>query len=802
MKNIIIKLLLLFSFYSFSQSFNIKGKVLNLHKTPISFVNIILQSNDSSYIKGTTTNENGFFYFDKLKNDNYILKISYLGYEERFRKIVLDNDLILNSIILVESAENLSEIELTAKKPIIQQKTDRLVFNIENTLLSNKNTWDILKNTPSVFVMNDEILVRNSAIDIYINDKKIQLTSNELKSFLESTAGNNVKSIEVITNPSAKYDASGNAIINIVTKYNTSLGSKGSIYGDFTQGVFTKYTFGINRFYKNKKTAIFANYSFKPTKDLVTLDDTINFFDSNNEIASTWLSNLDITTNSLTHNLLFNLDYNINNKSTISLSTLNFFQPKNDTFNKTLGSIFNDNQLLDSTYIANSNSKKDNKNLSYALDFSRKLEKDGEKITTGISFNYYDNDDNQNIATSYFLPNDSFIRNNQFLVNTDQNIKIYTAQIDYTLPLTKSSKFETGTKISIIDSKSDFKQFNSETGIFILDTSKSTIFLYDETNYAFYSNYNKKLKKWYFQFGLRGEFTKIEGKSTTINEINKDDYFKLFPSLFLNYFPSEKHNLSFTYGKRINRPKYSQLNPFQSFFSDFAANIGNPNLQPAISHNLDFTYMLNKKYRFNLFYNNQKDKAEELSFQNNNTNLIEFVISNLEKRIVTGFDFYTNYSITKKWDITADYTLYYKKITFNTLESQNRQITNSLWRNVFRVTNNVTFLKNKSLNTSINFTYASPTITGSYKQNKRNFFGIDIQKELWEKKAVLTLNITDVFNTDNINIRSKYQDQDNGYLQKNETRTIKFGFRYNFGNTKLKENKIKKLIREKERFGE
>lgn len=799
MKNFILKLLLLYSFTGFSQNFDVKGNIIDAQKRAISYVNIILQSDDTSYIKGTTTIKNGSFQFNQIKKGNYTLKVSYLGYKNYSQKIKLHNSLILDSIVLNQTSQTLSEIELTTKKPLVEQKTDRLIFNIANTILSDKNTWDILKNTPSVFIMQNKVMVRNSSADIYINDKKVQLTTNELKSFLESTAGNEVKFIEVITNPPAKYDAAGNAIINIVTK-NNSLGHKGSFYGDYTQGTFPKYTFGINHFYKTKSTAIFANYSFRPTKKIVSLDEGVNFFDTNNDLETAWLSNLDITTRSQTHNLLFNVDYTINKKTTISLSTLSFFQPKEDTFNKTLGTIFGENQVLDSTYFAISNSKKDYKNLSYALDFSRKLKKDGEKITTGISYNYFNNNDNQNIKTEYFLPDDSFIRNNQFSVNTNQEIEIYTAQLDYTLPIKKSSKFETGIKASIIDSKSDFKPFDFVLDEFILNTSRADLFLYNEMNLAIYTSYEKTLKKWYYQFGLRGEYTNTKGNSSKLNQVNRDSYFKVFPTIYLNYFPSDIHNFSFTYGKRISRPKYLQLNPFQSFFSDFSANMGNPDLLPAISHKLDFTYMLKNKYRFNLFYNQQKDKAEELSFQDNETNLIRFVFSNLEKRIISGFDYYTNFSLSKRWSVSTNYTVYYKEITFNALESQNKLITNSLWRNVFRVTSNLSLLKDKSLNTSVNFTYASPSIMGSYKQGKRNFIGLDFQKKIWENKAVLTLNISDLFNTDNIDIWTKYQNQDNGYFQKDETRTIKIGFRYNFGNRKLKENKEEKRIKEKQRL--
>lgn len=778
-----------------AQEFSIEGRIIDFAKENITFINVTLQSKDALFLKGVTANKEGHFVFSQIKDGEYILKISYLGYEDYIQKIRLDKNVVLNPIQLKVSSEVLSEVELAIKKPIIEQKKDRLIFNIKNTILSNKNAWEILKNTPSVFVTGDNVFVRNATVDVYINNKKIQLTSRELKTFLENIAGNTIKSIEIIANPSAKYDAQGNAIINIVIK-ETALAYKGSVYSDYTQGKYSKYTLGMSHFYKNKKIDIFGNYSLRPYKKVVSLDESIHFMDNN--LRSSYLSDIEIITESNTHNLLFNIDYVLHDKSTLSLSTLNFIKVKEDTNNKTNGIINNENNITTNTFLANNFSDKDNKNLSYALDYALKLKKEGEKITTGISFNYFDEDNKQDVNTSYFLPNNILITNNRFLVDTNQKVKIYTAQIDYTLPIAKKVNFETGAKISIINSESKFQQFDFISGNYVLNVLKSDTFLYDEVNYAAYINYNKSFEKWSFQFGLRTEYTDVKGNSITLNEINKDNYLKVFPTAYLNYELSKNNSFAISYGKRINRPKYAQLNPFQSFFSDFSANVGNPNLKPAISHNLDFTYIFKQKYRFNVFYNLEKDKPEELSFQDNQAKQIQFIVTNIDKKINTGFSFFTNYSITKRWTASINAIMYYKQVDFKTY--LNTLVSNNLWRKILRINTNVALLKDKSLNLSGNFGYASPSLIGSYVQGNRNFVGLDFQKKMFKNKATLTLSISDIFNTDDVDLRSKYLNQDNGYFQKDETRTIKLGFIYNFGNKRLKENKKEKKIKEKERL--
>ncbi|HIP37230.1 MAG TPA: TonB-dependent receptor [Crocinitomix sp.] len=790
----------IFAMYGYAQNHTLKGQLTNTNNESVSFSNISLLSKDSIFIKGTSSDKNGNYIFENLDKEEYKILISNIEYEKYQSSIHVKDKIHVFNIILKNNTNNIDEVVINAKKPFISQKADRLVFNVQKTYLSEKNTWEIIQNTPSVFINQDNIIVKGSSSDIYINDKKIQLSGAELKNYLASIDGNTVKSIEVINNPSAKYEANSSSILNIILTKKTSLGYKGSVITSYEQGFYSRFSFGTSHFYTTKKVNLFANYNFSPKKEKVTMDEYIHFYDINNEIDSKTLSFYNIVNKTNTHNVIFNLDYKLSPKSKLSLSTSHFFEPNKDTENITDGIFLNNTDDLTGKYNALSLSKNENKNFSYALGFTKNLKKEGETISIGVTYDFFNNTDNQQINTNYYTNLNSFINNNVFKVNSNQNIKIYSSQIDYTLPLKKAVVLELGAKSSKIETESGNAQFNYNGTDFIKDISKTDEYTYKETNYAAYASANKTWKKWYLQFGLRAEKTYLTGNSKSLNKITDTNYFKIFPTSYLSYFPSDKHDFSLSYGKHIERPKFRQLNPFQSYFSDFAVNVGNPYLKPAISHKLDFAYLYNSKHRFNIFYTSINDKIEDLSYQDNSSNIIKFVFANLKDTFQTGFDYSSYMSITKKWTFIPNFTIYYKENSFNLIDNQQEIETQKIWRSVFQLRNNFSLLKDNSLNISVLSVYASPIVRGSYTQSERKFIDIDFSKKIFKNKATVTLLFKDILNTDNLDFNTKYRNQQNGFFQKNETRYIKLGFTYNFGNNKLRENNATKTSSEKDRI--
>ncbi|OYX27649.1 MAG: hypothetical protein B7Z06_03800 [Flavobacteriales bacterium 32-35-8] len=263
-----------------AQDLTLSGKVVDANNLPLAYTNVVLlMDEDNAPLKGTTTDDEGFFKIDHLKSGNYQLKITYLGFKTYTQSINLNADTNLNAIILEEDTQELGGVLVVAKRPSVKRLVDRLVFDVENSTLSNNNVLDVLKFSPGVFVYDGKITVKNSEPIIYINDRRIHLSSSEVQQLLEGTSAANIKSIEVITNPPAKYEAEGGAVINIVTSKNIIAGYNGSVFGNYKQGFeYPKYALGTSHFFKTDKLNSYLNYNVSPRKDFRHNDEFVNFF--------------------------------------------------------------------------------------------------------------------------------------------------------------------------------------------------------------------------------------------------------------------------------------------------------------------------------------------------------------------------------------------------------------------------------------------------------------------------------------------------------------------------------------------
>lgn len=319
---LIFYIIFLVCFQAFPQN-SVKGSLIDQNRNPVAFTNVILlQAGDSTTVyKGAVSDETGDYSFENIVDNQYMLQVSFVGYEIFLKRIEVNGNNTIETITLTEAASALNEITITAKNSTITRSIDRLIFNVENSTLSSGNSWDILKKTPGVILNQGQLQVRNSAVMVYINDKKVQLSASKLQSLLESYSAENIKSVEVITNPPAKYDAEGGAILNIITSKALTPGYKGSVESAYTQATFPKFNFGTSHYFKSEKFNLFANYSFSPRKDLKRDDSHINFMDDNGTVFSRWNTDFQRITRSKAHNANVILDYNIDEKNSLSFST-------------------------------------------------------------------------------------------------------------------------------------------------------------------------------------------------------------------------------------------------------------------------------------------------------------------------------------------------------------------------------------------------------------------------------------------------------------------------------------------------
>ncbi|MBJ6368657.1 outer membrane beta-barrel protein [Snuella sedimenti] len=801
----ILLLFLCSTLSSIAQDFVISGRVLDQDNKGVAYANVVLlNAKDSLAIGGTTTDDNGDFKLEGLTSNKYILKVTFLGFESYETAIDLNENTSVGTVILKEANQALEGVTVVAKRPTVKRMVDRLVFNVENSTLSNSNVLDVLKHTPGVLVHDGKITVKNTLPTVYINDRKVHLSIEEVQQLLEGTSATNVKSVEVITNPPAKYEAEGGAVLNIVTSKNIVAGYNGSVFGNYKQGQeYPKYSFGTSHFFKSKKVNTYLNYNISPRKEFRKDDEFINFI-NNNQIISCWISSYNREQKKNNQNINTNIDYKLNKNNNLGVSASMLISPRKYTHTEVNSDtkVYNTNNVLDSTFKTNNKRVSELTNLAFTLDYVHKFkEKRGKELSINIHHTNYDFSNFQNVHTQYFLQRDELFRVNKFQTYASQKIKLFTSQIDYELPCDNLSKIEAGLKVSSIKSESILKQYRFENDDKFEDLQNSDLFLYNEVNYAGYIGFYRNWGKWSLKSGIRVEHTSVTGNSMLAGIINEEEYIKFFPSFYLLKQINDKNSFYIKYNKRIYRPRYSELNPFKYFLNDNVYVTGDPNLIPEIDDVYTLGYTINKEYTFELYYRYEKDPTQEISFQDNSNNIIKNTYTNLKNNVTYGLDFTTYSQMLPNWNIYVLSSLYYYKQYFFALESNNELIANDKWSVYSQLINYFTFLKDKSFNAEVSLLYWSPFVDGPSDISSQFAIDVNLKKAFWNNRAYLSIGVLDLFNTKNYTETIKYLNQDKIFKPRLESRLLTIGFSCKFGNYKLRNNKKEFLLNERERLG-
>ncbi len=786
--------------YSGLAQYKIDGKVVSPNKKPIAFANAVLyKMADSTLVKGTVTDENGFFNIETPQQENYYINISFVGYTSKRVNIEPKTNKNLGIIALEEDTSQLDEVELTFKNPEIVKLSDRLVFKVENTSLSSGSSWDVLKQTPGVITIQNSLRIKNSPATVYINNRKVYLSADELQQLLESYSAENIQSVEVITNPPASYEAEGGPVLNIKTSKTLVPGYKGSVNAGYTQAIFPKYKIGTSHYYKTDKLNFFANYSFNPKKTFKEDESYINFIE-NQSVFEKWRTDFDKTTHSYAHNLNSIIDYNLDEKNRLSLNFTGLLSPNTDIDNLVKTTIYDAQNTVDSTFVTNSNLENKLQNIATDVSYTYTFEKPATELSTNFHYTYYEQDKNQVVNTNYFLPDGNLSNNNSFNTVTEQEINIYTGQVDFTTTFTEYA-FESGLKISHIQSDSgiDFYDVNSNANSFE-NQNLSDVFLYDENIYAGYFSFARDWEKFNAKIGLRLEHTNNKGISETENTTRNRDYTELFPSINLGYTISEKHSLAFTYGRKISRPRYSSLNPFRYFLNENNFQAGNPNLYASISNNFNLNYTFKNSYSFDFYFRDNGENPGQLVFQDNNLKLLRSVYANMQESYSYGIDFFHGRSLNDWWYSQLIMSLFHEEEEFVALESNNQLVTNQTNGFYGYWYNSLTLSKDGTFSGDLSLLYISNLIQGSYQIEEMLTLSFGVRKTFLQGKLETSLRVADVLNQQATWLRSDYLNQDNGFFAQPENRYVQFGVKYKFGNKNLQDNQRSIESKERERL--
>lgn len=767
------------------------GTVVNTENEKLSSVKVKVYNTQDKLIKELETDDNGKFVLEDIAEEYIKLVIKNQGYSLFEKKVDLKEFEPLN-IVLKKESQEIEGVVMTKRKPLVKRKVDRLEFNVENSNISSLNAWEILKNTPSVTINNSVLSVKGSTgILVTINDKKVMLTGDELKNLLENTQGDEVKSVEVITNPPAKYEASGSAVLNIVLKKNKIEGYRGILSSKYVQTQYAKGVFGLSQYYKKDKLSLMGSYY----KGLGTYyregTDYVNYPESQTRWVST-MNRKDKNNNQNTLN--FNAEYELDSLTNLSLNYSGYFSPKSfGTYNvPTL--IYNQQDIVESDYTTINDHRSRSINNSVSFQIDRKLNK--KSSLSWINYFTGNNVDKYQNVITYLNFAGQPPKEDNFLTQNKADVQLYSTQFDYQWKDDRL-ELESGTKYSFVKTSSQLDFSDNENGALQYRPEKSSVFDYKEHNFALYSSLAYNVGKWSFKGGLRAEMTNLEGVVSEPHELNKSNYWKFFPTFYAQYTTENKQEFGFSYGKRISRPSYSWLNPAKSYYNLFSYYQGDPKLKATITHNLNLTYSW-KDWNLDLYYRKEIYPSMEISYQEPSTNSLIYYFTNIEKGEAFGVSLYKNFQVKSWWNIILSENLEHNENYFKGIDGMLYK--NKVWNWVSNISTSFTLDKSSDWKMEMGHRYYSPGIQGTFRISSLWSAYFVMNRKFFSKKLEASLIFSDIFRSTEQKVSTKYANQDNYFLDYTDTQGVTFSLKFNFGNQSVKNAKTIKKTAEQDRL--
>ena len=761
-------LIILFQNQVISQ-IKISGQIKDEKNNPVEFIEIQLQNKDSIIFKSELTNAEGKFIIETEKGE-YSLLVRQLGVIYHEQKINVIQDTYIGIINITEKEQQLQEVVITAKKKLIERKVDKLIFNVENSIsASGGDAIDALKITPRVKVKNDNIsMIGKNNMSVMLDDKLILLTGDELINFLKSIPSDNIKSIEVITTPPAKYDAEGNSgLINIKLKKSKLNQWNASLRSSYIQSTYPKGSFGGNFDYQKNKLSLYSNLNYVNGSNAPVETNKIYY------PLGLWNEENKRRDFQNSVNGRIGADYKISEKFSVGMQYLGSFSKPRIAENS-LTTIYNQTNSQIDSYI-NTLSENLGKNNNHSLNLNSTVVFDtiGKKMNINLDYFKFKNDDNRIFNTINLLS-----ANNTSL----QDIQNYSAKIDFEHPL-KWINLSYGGKLSFIKTQNNVNYFDTTLGTPIFVPTQSNEFNYDENTQAIYINGTKKLnEKWETQLGFRLENTQTEGVSKTLNQKNTNSYAKLFPTFYLTYTPNEKNAFSINYNKRINRPSYNRLNPFRWYSNPFSYTEGNPFLQPSFSNNLELNYTFNDNWSNSIYYSHTDNGFEQITIVDNTDNIQKTIAQNFFKTTIIGISESYTYNKLKWLSTTFSFDWNYSKSeSLIPITNQNLNGSNAY----FSISNDFNLNKNKTLLFNFSYWYNFKGTSDLDKNNAYSQLDASLKYFAFDKKLQISFNANDILSTNRPIYTSFTNNIQIDYKNYYDVRLFRLSLVYKFGNKNI-----------------
>ncbi|OQP41021.1 hypothetical protein A4H97_15590 [Niastella yeongjuensis] len=786
-----------------NRSGKISGVITDDNAQPVESATASLQrAKDSSLVKVAISDKYGLFEFENLSEGEYFITVTAVGFAKAGSKrftVASASVFKLPSFQLKRSeAKSLGSVTVTGKRPLIENKIDRMVVNVEAAPTNAGATaMEVLEKSPGVTVSNEgEISLKGKqGVRVMLDGKPTYLSAADLANVLKNLPASALDQIEIMTNPPARYEASGNSgIINIKTKKSLNEGFNGSITQGGTVGIFKRdnewlfplrSTSSININYRKGKWNLFGNYNYNYREGNNFLDLTRRFYEKDGSLNSTSYTHTNFDFHNNNHTLKLGFDYYADKKNVfgIVLNGFGFFGRPTPYSNQVISHPDGSTESVLATYNTN---KVNFFNYSTNINYKHAFDSAGRELTVDLDYIGYSNRSKNTLYTSIYDGNGSSLGSLTLFGDIPGIINIVSVKSDYVHPLKNNLRFDAGIKLSFVKNDNEVDYQRNDDGTWKPD-NRSNHFIYEENINAGYVSLNKKWKKkWSAQVGLRVENTIAKGNQVTNDSGFTRNYTNLFPTGYVNYEVNKQHAFTFSYGRRIERPNYQDLNPFIWFIDSLQYRQGNPYLMPQYANNFELRHTLNGKFTTTFNYTITDDVISQLLKQNTEKRITYLTTDNVARLRNIGVAVNAPFSPVKGWSVNLFVNVFnnrYEGIYYNSYTGNNDPINLDYTSATINVSNNFSFKKGWSA--ELSGWYRGKTIEQLTISDPMYFMNVGAQKLVMKGKGTVRLNMRDPFHWQQFRGRTLYSDIDVKIFNKWDNRNITATFSYRFGKSSV-----------------
>ncbi|MVM33463.1 TonB-dependent receptor [Spirosoma sp. HMF4905] len=782
---------------------SVVGSVRDAAGKPVEFATVLLlKTGDSApatssvtsqsasaakLVKGAVGDAHGRYVFDNIGPGTYQVAAQMVGYQKTtsalFTVVADQPEVKVPPITLLQSSQTLGEVTVAAKKPFIEQLPDKTVINVENSIVSAGGTaLEVLEKAPGILVdnQNDRITLKGrEGTLIMIDGKPTYLSAQEVVNLLRNTPSNGVESIELITNPSARYDAAGNAgIINIRLKRGSrKSGTNGSSTLGAGYGRFPKASAGLTLNHRAGGLNVFGNYNYDYRESFGSVD-ALRKFGSGDSLTT--VNNLGYRPSTAqNHTFKVGADYALSKRTSIGVMANGLISNNQATIdNKNL--VYDAKGQLEQTVTMINVSTRGTNRLATNVNFKHTFDTLGRELTVDADYSRVTIQPQDNMRTRYLGTGGEETQPELIQRNRPPStVTIRAAKADYVHPLHQGGRLEAGGKISYVTSDNDVRFETLTENGYVADPQRTNHFLYDETITAGYLNANRDWGKWSVQAGIRAEHTRSLENSVTLSKVIDRNYLNLFPSAFLTYKANQDHQWRASYSRRIDRPNYQDLNPFVYVMDPYTYNQGNPFLRPQYTNAFQVSYTYRNETNISLSYNHTTDVITGVNEQQERVMRVTTV--NLAALDNINLSVSLPLKPTNWWNLQPSANVFWN--AYNAEFAGQRLDYRQLSANL---TLNQSFILPYGLTAELSGFYNSPSVYGMMHFRGMGQLSVGLQKSLWDKAATLRLNVSDILHTMRSGGTLNFASTNLSFISQWESRVARLTFTYNFGNRNLK----------------